>query len=70
MTDQQQDSPLRNREATRLRLIEAVGELLAEKGFTRLGINAVAKQAGVDKVYDLPLLRGAARSDQSLWSGG
>ena len=40
----------RDREATRKRLIDAVGTLLAEKGFTRLGVNAVARQAGVDKV--------------------
>ncbi len=40
----------RNRKATRRLLIKAVGELLAEKGFTGLGVNAVARQAGVDKV--------------------
>ena len=40
----------RDREATRTRLIEAVGTLLARKGFTGLGINAVAREAGVDKV--------------------
>ena len=43
-------SPPRNREATRLKLINAVGEVLAEKGFVHLGVNAVARQAGVDKV--------------------
>ena len=41
---------IRNREATRGRLIEAVGTLLAAKGFTGLGVNAVAREAGVDKV--------------------
>ena len=40
----------RNREATRARLIQSVGTLLAREGFTRLGINAVAREAGVDKV--------------------
>lgn len=40
----------RDREATRGLLIDAVGKLLAEKGFTHLGVNAVARQAGVDKV--------------------
>jgi AcrR family transcriptional regulator len=40
----------RNREATRGRLIEAVGTLLAREGFKGLGINAVAREAGVDKV--------------------
>ena len=42
--------PVRNREATRQILIQAVGEVLGEKGFTGLGVNAVARQAGVDKV--------------------
>ena len=40
----------RDREATRARLIGAVGTLLARKGFTALGVNAVAREAGVDKV--------------------
>jgi len=40
----------RNREATRTRLIQAVGTLLAREGFTGLGVNAVAREAGVDKV--------------------
>jgi AcrR family transcriptional regulator len=41
---------IRDREATRARLIEAVGTLLANDGFTGLGVNAVAREAGVDKV--------------------
>jgi AcrR family transcriptional regulator len=45
-----QKSKPRNREATRARLIDAVGALLARKGFKGLGINAVAREAGVDKV--------------------
>ena len=40
----------RDREATRARLIEAVGSLLAREGFKGLGVNAVAREAGVDKV--------------------
>jgi len=40
----------RDRETTRARLIEAVGTLLAREGFTGLGVNAVAREAGVDKV--------------------
>ena len=31
-------------------MIEAVGTLLAREGFTGLGVNAVAREAGVDKV--------------------
>lgn len=42
--------PVRDSQATRDRLIQAVGTLLSEKGFTALGVNAVARQAGVDKV--------------------
>ena len=44
------EPPVRNREATRGQLIKAVGEILAEKGFAALGVNAVARQAKVDKV--------------------
>jgi len=40
----------RNRDDTSARLLAAVGEVLARDGFAALGVNAVAKQAGVDKV--------------------
>ena len=40
----------RDREATRARLIKAVGSLLAREGFKGMGVNAVAREAGVDKV--------------------
>ena len=40
----------RDSQATRAKLIQAVGTILSEKGFTALGINAVARKAGVDKV--------------------
>ena len=42
--------PARDREATRARLLAAVGVVLARDGFARLGVNAVAAEAGVDKV--------------------
>lgn len=41
--------PIRNREMTRQRLIDAVGTVLAEVGFKHLGVNQVAREAGVDK---------------------
>lgn len=41
---------VRDKEATRGRLIRAVGSLLSKHGFTALGVNAVAREAGVDKV--------------------
>lgn len=40
----------RNREETRARILGAVGEVLARDGFGGIGINAIARQAGVDKV--------------------
>ena len=40
----------RDREATKARLLAAVGVVLARDGFGSLGVNAVAKEAGVDKV--------------------
>lgn len=41
---------MRNAEATRQKLIRAVGSILARTGFTGIGINALAREAGVDKV--------------------
>ncbi|MCU0774997.1 MAG: TetR/AcrR family transcriptional regulator [Ideonella sp.] len=40
----------RDRAATRERILGAVGAVLARDGFARLGINAIAREAGVDKV--------------------
>ena len=40
----------RDREATKRRLLEALGKVLVEEGFEGVGVNAVAKKAGVDKV--------------------
>jgi AcrR family transcriptional regulator len=40
----------RDADATRERLLCAVGEVLAREGFGAVGVNAIAKQAGVDKV--------------------
>lgn len=42
--------PGRDREATKARLLAAVGVVLARDGFGAVGVNAVAKEAGVDKV--------------------
>jgi AcrR family transcriptional regulator len=40
----------RDRAATEERLLAAVGTVLARDGFAALGVNAVAREAGVDKV--------------------
>ena len=39
----------RDADATKRRLVDAVGTILARDGFTHLGVNAVAQQAGADK---------------------
>jgi AcrR family transcriptional regulator len=60
----------RNRQTTEGDLLEAVGTLLTRDGFASLGVNAVAREAGVDKVLiyryfnGMPgLLRAFAESD-------
>ena len=40
----------RNRENTERKILEAYGKLVAGSGFHNVGINAVAQEAGVDKV--------------------
>jgi AcrR family transcriptional regulator len=40
----------RDRAATEARILGAVGEVLARDGFGAIGVNAIARQAGVDKV--------------------
>jgi AcrR family transcriptional regulator len=40
----------RDRAATEERLLAAVGQVLARDGFGAVGVNAVAREAGVDKV--------------------
>lgn len=40
----------RDREATEKRLLETIGKMIAEDGFERIGINAVATQSGVSKI--------------------
>jgi AcrR family transcriptional regulator len=42
--------PARDRGATEARILAAVGDVLARDGFGGIGVNAVARQAGVDKV--------------------
>ncbi len=40
----------RDKEATKQKLIDAVGVIILRDGFTSVGVNAVSKEAGVDKV--------------------
>jgi AcrR family transcriptional regulator len=43
------DTPVRDRAATTARILKAASELLAEGGFQKFGVNAVARRAGCDK---------------------
>ena len=63
----------RDRAATEARLLAAVGEVLARDGFGAIGVNAVAREAGVDKVLiyryfgGLPQLLAAWGSSGQFW---
>ena len=65
----------RDREATETRLIEALERVLSRDGFRGLGINSVAREAGVDKVLiyryfgDLDGLIEAFGRRLNLWVG-
>ncbi len=65
----------RDREATTERILAAVGEVLARDGFAAVGVNAIAKQAGVDKVLiyryfgGLPELLDAWGKSGHFWPG-
>lgn len=63
----------RDRVATEASLVNAVGALLAREGFGALGVNAVASEAGVDKVLiyryfnGLPGLLAAFGESADFW---
>ena len=65
----------RDREETKTKILQAVGQVLATSGFQGLGINAIAREAGVDKVLiyryfkDIPtLLKVFAQSGEYVGS--
>lgn len=43
------DGQIRNKERTKIKLIEAVGAIIRTEGYTGLGVNNIAKHAGVSK---------------------
>lgn len=63
----------RDRKASEAALISAVGRVIARQGFASLGINALAREAGVDKVLiyryfgDLPALVRAYADSREFW---
>lgn len=68
------DGSQRNKERTKEKLIDAVGRILLRDGYKGLGINKVAKEAGVDKklIYryydDLDGLVNAYCRTRDFWS--
>jgi AcrR family transcriptional regulator len=63
----------RDKEETKARILAAVGKLLAESGFKQLGVNAIAREAGVDKVFiyryfeNLPTLLQTFGKEGNYW---
>lgn len=63
----------RDKEETKARILTAVGKLLAESGFQQLGVNAIAREAGVDKVLiyryfeNLPTLLQTFGKEGNYW---
>lgn len=63
----------RDKEETKARILAAVGKLLAESGFKQLGVNAIAREAGVDKVLiyryfeNLPSLLQTFGKESNYW---
>ncbi len=64
---------MRDKEETRKKILEAVGEILSEEGFGGIGVNNVSRRAGVDKVLiyryfgDLPGLLREFASGGDYW---
>jgi AcrR family transcriptional regulator len=65
----------RNRTQTRVEILNAVGRLLARSGFREVGVNSIAREAGVDKVLiyryfgGLPELLKAFAKESDFWPG-
>ena len=63
----------RDKYATREKIKNAVGELLVQQGMREMGVNSIAKQAGVDKVLiyryfgNLEELLQAFAQESNLW---
>ena len=64
---------MKDREETRMKILQAVGNVLSSEGFQGIGINNIARRAGVDKVLiyryfgDLPGLLREFASSGDYW---
>jgi AcrR family transcriptional regulator len=62
-----------SKESTKKQILDAVAHLLATKGFQAIGINAIAREAGVDKVLiyryfeNLPMLLKIFAKHEEFW---
>lgn len=45
-----QKTPLKDRESTEKKILDAVGEIILQEGFERVGVNLVAQRAGISKM--------------------
>ena len=65
----------RDKEATKAKLIKAAGQVMARDGFAKMGVNAVAREANVDKVLIYRYFGGleglikAYAEDGDFWPG-
>lgn len=60
----------RDVEKTKVKILESLGALLAEEGFVALGVNAVARRAGVDKVLIYRYFGGMSKLLRAYAVGG
>lgn len=49
MSKKTYQGPIKNRERTKQKFLDAVSEIITSKGYTGLGVNQIAKQAGMNK---------------------
>lgn len=49
MTKKIYQGPIKNRERTKQKFLDAVGEIITTEGYTGLGVNKIARQAGMNK---------------------
>lgn len=50
MEKEKDNKPSRDRELTEKKILDAVGEIIREEGFEKVGVNLVAQKAGVSKM--------------------
>ena len=59
----------RDREATEKRLLDTIGKMIAEDGFEKIGINAIATQSGVSKILIYRYFGSVSDNMLRIWIG-